>query len=79
MEVVGINSKQTDEQTIEVLKDLLAKAENGDLRSIIFIDQYRDGKCGMGWAGTPNLQMIGKIEELKFDFFSQTYFPTEQE
>lgn len=70
IEAVGINSGQVDGQTIEVLKELLGKAESGDLRSIMFVDKYRNGKCGMGWAGTPDLSMIGKIEELKFEFFT---------
>ena len=73
--VTGINSKQVDQQTIDTLKGLLGEAESGNLRSILFIDKYRDGRCGHGWAGKPDTQMIGRIEELKFDYHSQMFFP----
>jgi len=76
-EVTGINQNQADEQTIATLKDLLEKAESGELRSLIFIDKYRDGKVGHGWSGQPCRKMIGAIEELKFEYHSRKYLTVE--
>jgi len=77
--VIGINSKKVDQQTVELLRELLEKAESGDLQSILFVDSYRDGTCGAGWAGYPDHAMIGKIEELKFEIFAQMFFAGEDE
>jgi hypothetical protein len=75
--VKSINSTKVDQQTIDTLKELLAKAETGDLRSILFVDKYQNGEVGSGWAGRPDKDMIGEIEDLKFNIFSQAYFPVE--
>ena len=77
IKAVEIKKNKVDERTVETLKELLEKAETGELVSMLFIDSYRDGGIGMGWAGRPDLKMVGKIEELKFDFFSRMYFPVE--
>ena len=77
VKAVEIKKNEVDAQIVETLEGLLEKAKNGELKSILFVDSYVDGKIGMGWAGRPDLVMIGKIEELKFDFFSQMYFPIE--
>lgn len=74
-EVKEIPNLSVDQKTITTLEDLLAKAKTGELKSIIFIDKYKDGKTGHGWAGQPDGQMIGQIENAKFDIFSQMYFP----
>ena len=80
MEIVeAINVRQVDQQTIDTLKDLLDKAVSGELRSIMYVDKYRDGKCGHGWAGQPDMQMIGELENVKFNIFSMMYFPTQEE
>ena len=68
---------EVDQETIGLLKDLLGKAECGELSSLIFVDMYRDGKCGHGWAGRPDMVMIGELENVKFDFLSHMYFPVE--
>lgn len=68
-----------DQQTIETLKSLLKEAESGNLQSIIFIDKLKDGCLGNGWAGRPCKRMIGELEDVKFKFFSQAYFPVEEE
>ena len=73
--VTEIKSKQVDQQTVELLKELLAKAEKGELVSLLFVDSYDTGEVGMGWAGAPDQRMIGALEELKFGFFTEMYFP----
>jgi len=78
-EITKLNTKKVDDQTISLLKELLEKAENGELSSLIYIDKYHNGSVGHGWAGKPDNKMIGKIEELKFDFYSQAYFPMPKE
>jgi len=78
-DVSGIYQSKVDTQTIDVLEDLLAKAKTGELRSLMFIDGYRDGTVGSGWAGTPTKSMIGEIEDLKFNYFSMRYFPVEED
>jgi len=75
--VTGIHAIKVDQQTIDTLKYLLNKAESGELRSIFFVDKYRNGEVGSGWAGQPDKHMIGELEDLKFNFFSQAYFPVE--
>lgn len=60
-----------DQKTIETLKGLLKEAESGNLQSIIFVDKYKDDAVGYGWAGLPNLRMIGEIELAKVDFLTQ--------
>ena len=79
MKVANLNESIVDNQTIDTLKDLLASAEKGEITSICFIDGYRDGKAGHGWAGRPTSAMIGELENLKFSYFSQMYFPVEDE
>ena len=71
--VESINSVNVDNETIETLKSLLQKAENGKLRSIVFVDKYQNGDVGHGWAGAPDREMIGEMESLKFEFFCQAW------
>ena len=78
-QVKSINSTKVDQQTIDALKELLGKAETGELRSVMFVDKYQNGEVGNGWAGQPDLRMIGEMENLKFNFFSQMYFPVAEE
>ena len=78
-EVTGIFETEVDQQTIDTLTELLDKAKSGELRSIIYVDGYRDGTAGSGWAGRPSFSMIGQLEDVKFNFFSQMYFPVTEE
>ena len=78
-EVTEIKTIGTDDQTIATLKDLLSKARSGDLKSIMFVDKYKNGNCAHGWAGKPDMEMIGEMENMKFNMISQMYFPTEPE
>lgn len=75
-EVTAIPNLSVDEQTIATLEDLLAKAKKGELKSLMFVDKYKNGECGHGWAGKPDMQMIGEVENMKFNMISQMYFPT---
>jgi len=70
-----IANVSVDEQTIATLEDLLSKAKTGELKSIMFVDKYKNGECGHGWAGKPDQQMIGEVENCKFNILSQMYFP----
>jgi len=70
-EVEGINKSKTDPKIIERLEELLESAKSGDLASVMIIDLYFDGTCGSGWAGPPNMQMVGHMEELKLDFLNE--------
>lgn len=70
---------KVDQATIDTLKDLLSKAESGELRSLMFVEAYKNGDCGHGWAGQPDMQMIGEIENMKFDMLSMMYFPVVEE
>lgn len=74
-EVTGIYQSKVDEQTIEMLEELLSKAKTGELRSLVFVDLYHDGQVKHGWSGRPTIEMMGELEHVKFDFFSQMYFP----
>ena len=74
-QVASINSKKVDQQTVDLLKEFLTKAEAGELQSLIYVGKYHDGAVGNGWAGQPDKRMIGEIEDIKFNFFSQAYFP----
>ena len=74
-EVSVLKNISVDSQTVEQLKELLLQAESGELKSIIFIDEHKDGKVGHGWSGQPSTRMIGEIENVKFNFFSMMYFP----
>ena len=74
-EVKQIPNVSIDEQTISTLEDLLSKAKSGELKSIMFIEKYKNGTCAHGWAGQPDLRMIGELENAKFDMISQMYFP----
>ena len=78
-EVTPIFESKVDQQTIDTLRELLTKAESGELRSLIYVDGYRDGSVGNGWSGQPNMLMIGNLEDIKFNFFSQAYFPVEDD
>ena len=78
-EVTTLHKPKADEQTIELLEKLLERAKSGDLQSIIFIDSYQGGLVGHGWAGKPDKSMIGEMEDLKFNYFSQKYFPVAKE
>ena len=73
-EVSKINNISVDEQTVAQLEELLASAKAGELRSVVFIDKYKDGKVGHGWSGKPCKRMVGEIEDVKFNIFSQMYF-----
>lgn len=73
-EVSNVNSISVDDETVTQLKELLKSAESGDLKSLIFVDKYKDGKVGHGWAGKPDKSMIGELEDVKFNIFSQMYF-----
>ena len=77
--VTSLKKSKVDEDLVNVLKELLSKAESGEMNSMLFVDGYTDNKVGMGWAGRPTRAMIGQIEELKFDYFSQMYFPVDPE
>ena len=76
-EVTKLKNISVDHQTVNQLKELLSLAESGELKSIIFIDEHKDGRVGHGWAGQPNIRMIGEMENVKFNFFSMMYFPVE--
>ena len=78
-EVTPIFESKVDQQTVDTLKALLSKAESGELISLIYVDRYRDGTVGNGWAGQPNMLMIGHLEDIKFNFFSQAYSTTEDD
>ena len=73
--VTSLSEKKVDSQTVETLTAMLESAKKGEINSIIFIDNYHDGKVGHGWSGKPNLRMIGELENVKFNFLSQMYFP----
>ena len=75
MKAIGINEKTVDQKTIDILEDLLGKAKTGELQSIMFVDKYKNGDCAHGWAGRPDMQMLGEVENMKFDVLSQMYFP----
>ena len=75
MKAIGINAKTVDQKTIDILEDLLGKAKTGELQSIMFVDKYKNGDCAHGWAGRPDMQMLGEVENMKFDVLSQMYFP----
>ena len=79
MKVASLSKSIVDSQTIDTLKELLAAAESGELTALCFVDGYRDGKAAYGWAGRPTLAMIGQIENLKFDYFSQMNSQPEDE
>jgi hypothetical protein len=72
--VKNVNNISVDDQTVAQLEELLKHAKTGELKSLIFIDQYKDGKVGHGWSGKPDKRMIGEIEDVKFNIFSQMYF-----
>ena len=78
-EITSIYSKQADPQTVGLLKELLAKAESGELKSIMYVDSYRDGTIGNGWSGEPDMLMMANLDEIKFKFFMQMYFPEEDD
>jgi hypothetical protein len=78
MKLANLNESIVDRQTIETLEELLAQAKSGEIVSICFVDGRRDGKAAHGWAGRPTSTMIGEIENLKFDYFSQMYFPAQE-
>lgn len=75
--VPSIGDISVDEQTVEMLEELLASAKSGELRSLIFVDRYKDGKVGHGWCGQPDKRMVGELEDIKFNIFSQMYFQVE--
>tara|TARA_R110002050_G_scaffold246395_2_gene384174 strand:- start:1094 stop:1336 length:243 start_codon:yes stop_codon:yes gene_type:complete len=77
-EVKPVPTVGVDTQTVQALEALLASAKKGDLKSVIYIDQYKDGKCGHGWAGRPDNNMLGQIEDCKFNIISQRYFTVQE-
>lgn len=77
--VSNVNNISVDDQTVAQLEELLKSAKAGDLKSLIFIDKYKDGKVGHGWAGKPDKRMVGEIEDVKFNIFSQMYFSMGEE
>lgn len=79
VKAVGINSLKIDQQTIDTLEDLLGKAKTGELQSLVFVEKYHDGGIAHGWAGRPDNEMIGELEDLKFNILSMKYFPVRQE
>ena len=78
MKEVSSIKPEIDPQTVETLKELLKQAQDGELRSLLFVQGYANGEVAHGWAGTPDLRMIGAIEDAKFNIFSQMYFPVEE-
>jgi hypothetical protein len=78
-EVAKITKPNRDQQTIDTLTEMLDRAKVGEIQSILWVEKTHDNLCGHGWAGCPDNQMIGEIEELKFNFNSQKYFPVVDE
>jgi hypothetical protein len=78
-EVSNLFKPKACDQTVSIVEDLLEKAKSGELKSLVFVDEYQDGSAGHGWAGTPSKKMIGELEEVKFCIFSQMYFPIMEE
>ena len=76
-EVTSINNISTDDQTIAQIEELLSLAKSGELKSLIFIDEHKDGRVGHGWCGKPNKRMVGELEDVKFNIFSQIYVQVE--
>lgn len=70
-EVDSINKHNVDQDTVDILERLLGSAKSGELCSLLFVDFYVDGKCGHGWAGPPNMKMIGELDCVKHSFLSQ--------
>lgn len=73
-EVHNILDSKVDQQTVETLEGLLSSAKAGQLKSLMFVDQYQDGTVGSGWAGSPSMRMIADLRSLEFKFFSEMYF-----
>jgi hypothetical protein len=78
-QVSEIHAGKADQQTIEELEALLEKAKNGTLQAFLFVDRYQDGAVGWGWAGAPDRQMIGALEDLKFNFYLKANLIAEED
>ena len=69
--IAGIHSLSVDEKTISLLEDLLEKARLGDLRSLMYVDKYKDSTLGCGWSGSPDVDMLGKFLELQHMYLTE--------
>ncbi|MAF42864.1 MAG: hypothetical protein CMI54_01670 [Parcubacteria group bacterium] len=71
-EVKKIGAK-IDENTVQVLEDLLASAKTGELQAIMYVDKNNKGECGHGWAGVLDKRMIGELQSLNFCFLAKMH------
>lgn len=63
-----------DQELIDVLKDLLAEAERGELRAIAFAAIYGEGLASHGWsnaAGVDHDKILSRITRLQLMFASR--------
>jgi len=75
-EVKSIN--EPDKDTVEELEFLLDLAKSGDLKVLGYAYSGREGVVH-GWTGVLTEEIIGSLEELKFNFFSQMHFQNEKD
>lgn len=53
---------------ISAAKDLLERAENGNIKGIAIVMMHHDDACSYQAIGTKGYSMVGAIEHLKRDF-----------
>jgi len=74
LKVAPITSgRSVDEETVSLLRELLEKAEAGELVSLTYVDQYHDGRIGDGWSGRPSEKMIAHLESLKWRYLADAH------
>jgi hypothetical protein len=69
--VIPIQRTKSDEQIIETLREILQKAEEGDVKAVAFCVVLRSTKtASVGWQGTVDRDALGyAISRLHFDFY----------
>lgn len=74
-EVTSIKNIGVDDESVEMLEELLAEAKSGELKQLVYIHKNKEGEIGHGWAGAPDLSMIGGLEDTKFEILLQYRSP----
>lgn len=77
-EETNVQALGADQQIIDTLTGMLNDAKTGELTSVMYVVQLKDGDVFHGWAGQPTKTMVGEVEDMKFDLLSQAYFPVEE-
>lgn len=72
LSVIKTKKQQANENTVEILEEILAAAKEGEFESVVAVAFRPDSTCSSyASASLENTKKLGAIEVLKFDLLNR--------